>query len=307
MLYVGFIVAIFLFLSFLYYQKESKRVKREVKLERSLELKQCERLARFSTEDVTCESSIDTSEAFLHIQKEIAISSLLVLFFALTISFFLAKLSLRPMQEAQKLMDNFIESMIHDLNTPIASAKLNISALEKILEDEKTLKRVKRVDKSLDNLLSLQAQLRASVKDAKMKYVDEEFEMSIFIEEITSKYELVEFTCNDTYRVLADKLLIERVIDNLISNAIKYNSKSQKVEVTLVGRLLHVKDFGIGIEDTNKIFERYYREKSSMSGLGIGLMIVQSVCEHYAIGLHVESTLGEGSTFSLDFSSISKQ
>lgn len=286
----------------LYYKKESYRIYKEAKVEALIAQKQCERLSRFNPNGADCALHVTSSNALNELRFELLVIFLAVFFLALVVSFFLAKLSLRPMKEAQMVMDGFIESMIHDLNTPIASAKLNIESLLSRVEDSSHIKRIERIDRSLDTLLSLQTQLRASLKEAKMQYVDEPFLLSELLQDVLQKYEGLHVSIDSTQTVVADRVLIERVIDNLISNAIKYNKNANPVEVQLKGLRLHVKDRGQGIADVKRVFERYYREKSSMSGLGIGLMIVKSVCEHYGIIIEVKSTLGEGSEFILDFS-----
>ena len=98
---------------------------------------------------------------------------------------------------------------------------------------------------------------------------------------------------------------LQRIIDNNISNAIKYSYEESKIEVTLRrfdGQCeLIFKDYGFGIEDTNKIFDRYYREETGKGGFGIGLNIVKSIMEETGIELAVQSTPKEGSTFTYSF------
>ncbi|MCJ7764403.1 MAG: ATP-binding protein, partial [Thiovulaceae bacterium] len=100
---------------------------------------------------------------------------------------------------------------------------------------------------------------------------------------------------------------LQRIIDNNISNAIKYSHEQSKIEVTFRrdGELcsLIFKDDGFGIEDTARIFERYYREETGKGGFGIGLDIVKSIMDETGIELAVQSTPKEGSTFIYTFPS----
>jgi signal transduction histidine kinase len=109
--------------------------------------------------------------------------------------------------------------------------------------------------------------------------------------------------------ITADKFFIELIIDNLMSNAIKYGYEHGNVflvwDSTL--RILYVKDDGIGIlsHDLPFIFNRFYRADESRSsiikGNGLGLSIVKKLCDLQSIDLLVDSKPNQGSTFSLQF------
>jgi signal transduction histidine kinase len=98
---------------------------------------------------------------------------------------------------------------------------------------------------------------------------------------------------------------LQRVIDNTISNAIKYSYEDAKIEISLHkeedGVHLSFKDYGVGIENVDKIFQRYYREDTQKGGFGIGLNIVASIIKHYGILLRIDSTPKKGSIFTYIF------
>jgi two-component system OmpR family sensor kinase len=99
----------------------------------------------------------------------------------------------------------------------------------------------------------------------------------------------------------ADRRKITRVIDNLISNAIKYNKRNGMIEITLLQGELQIRDTGIGI-DEEKIpfmFDRYLRFNDSEGGFGVGLSIVKMILDEYAISIDVKSKEGEGTTMVL--------
>ena len=87
-----------------------------------------------------------------------------------------------------------------------------------------------------------------------------------------------------------------RLVDNLISNAIKYNKHGGVLEVILNQEKLMVKDTGIGIEaeDLKQIMQRFKRVNKSEGGFGIGLHIVSQVCESYTFDLKIESIVNKG-------------
>jgi signal transduction histidine kinase len=102
------------------------------------------------------------------------------------------------------------------------------------------------------------------------------------------------------------KTKLQRIVDNTISNAIKYSDTEESIEVKLFeenGSIIFlVKDYGVGIENVDKIFSRYYRENEAKGGFGIGLNIVKQIIDEENILLEVTSTVGKGTTFKYLFS-----
>jgi signal transduction histidine kinase len=102
---------------------------------------------------------------------------------------------------------------------------------------------------------------------------------------------------------------VAEIVSILIENAIKYSGNAKKIEVsTKKNGLLSVRDFGIGIEgkDLPHIFDRFYRVDSSRSkvnveGYGLGLSIAKSISERLGARIKVQSKVGKGSTFSVQF------
>jgi two-component system, OmpR family, sensor histidine kinase VicK len=123
---------------------------------------------------------------------------------------------------------------------------------------------------------------------------------------IESSHEIV-FHSGGKMVVSADQDKISSVISNLISNAIKYSPKEQKIEVTT--RLngsnveVRVKDYGMGIlqQDQKKIFDRYYRVETNRStavpGFGVGLYLSAEIIHRHQGQIWVESEIGKGSSF----------
>jgi signal transduction histidine kinase len=93
----------------------------------------------------------------------------------------------------------------------------------------------------------------------------------------------------------------KRLIDNNISNALKYSYENGTVKVSLKIENdfieLAIIDNGVGIKDTQKVLDRYYSENSTKGGFGIGLNIVKSVANKYGITIEIESKLKKGTIF----------
>ena len=103
----------------------------------------------------------------------------------------------------------------------------------------------------------------------------------------------------------------ERIIDNTISNAIKYSHSSSEITIYILKQndnfILQIIDKGMGIEDTDTIFTPYFQQSSENLGFGLGLTIVKEICDKYDIKIDVQSKKDEGSIFTYDFTSIAKE
>jgi len=108
----------------------------------------------------------------------------------------------------------------------------------------------------------------------------------------------------DNTILLANKEALSRVIENLLTNGVKYNTKNGSVSVVYDSNKsnLHIIDTGIGIKNKKRVFERFYKEQER--GIGIGLHIVKKLCEEMGIKITLKSEQGVGSTFTLDLSKL---
>ena len=288
-----------------YTNKETRRIHYEQKISLKLYDVQCKRLLKNAPKGFECPvKKPDFSDDFDSLYRELFIAGVLVLLFGSLLSFYLAYISLRPMREAVNMMDNFAKSMIHDLNTPITTAYLNATALKKLNLDESQNKRVNRIVQSLQMLQSLENRLKNAITNAKIEYEDKKLSLCKLCENLKERSPLIQVLCKEEIKIVADEVMITRLLDNLISNAIKYNQNNNLIKIVLSNNKLSIIDHGKGIKYPDRIFDPYYREKSSMPGLGLGLGIVKEVCEHYKILIEVESEIDHGTTVRLDFSSV---
>jgi two-component system sensor histidine kinase SenX3 len=106
-----------------------------------------------------------------------------------------------------------------------------------------------------------------------------------------------------------DSLSFERVVSNLISNAIKFSAGGKRVELSLQrqdgGIILRVRDFGVGMEsgDAKRLFNRYARlaAHKDVAGSGLGLFIVKCIVNAHGGNIDVTSAVGQGTTFEIFF------
>lgn len=229
------------------------------------------------------------SQVFVMITAPLLIASLIM-------GYFLAKEILAPLFSRNIALDKFVKDTLHELNIPVATIKANVELLKKNETDTKRLKRLDRIELASSNLLNLYNQLNYKIKSEIDRVEIEEFYLDEIINKSVKKFDEIkqDITISvDVERllILADKNGFERVIDNLISNAIKYNKTDGYIKIYSNDYDLVIEDSGIGIEENKliHIFERYYQEDSEKSGFGIGLHIVKSFCDDNKIALKIIS------------------
>lgn len=230
------------------------------------------------------------------------------------------------LKQANELKDNFLANTSHELRTPLTT----ILGFTDVLKDEAPPHHQEFLDiietsgqrlmRTLNALLDL-AKLRSGVMEANLKKVDVVLRaqdvVDVFRHKVQEKGLDLHLEVPDTsiYAYLDDRYL-ERVLDNLVSNAVKFTEEgSVTVEVEGNDRQvhIHVRDTGVGIEEEfiPHLFEDFKQESSGMDrsheGSGLGLAITARLVELMHGTIHVESTKGEGSTFTITFPRYEKR
>ena len=218
----------------------------------------------------------------------------------LLLAFLLTLYSLKPIRKALKINDEFIKDILHDFNTPITSMVLNIAMLE---EKEAKNPFIKRVQQGLDTIVLLQNNLKAFLHSstAQSTLVDIALlgkERLAFIENIYPNINFV-YEKKEKLVKLSNRDLLIRILDNLLSNASKYNRINGEVKLTISRNLLTILDTGKGIKDVSKVLERYQTEQER--GVGIGLHVVEKLTCELGIVMKIESKVDVGTEVVLDF------
>jgi two-component system CheB/CheR fusion protein len=227
---------------------------------------------------------------------------------------------LKAQQATKELMqrkDEFMSIASHELKTPITSIQgflqLALKLAKKSQSGDQMLNFIEKANRQLVNLTSLVNDLLdvTKIQAGKMQFNYGQFNLKEMLEECigdiqnTGKHEVLIEHADDVL-VYADQHRIEQVVNNFLSNAIKYSPDHKKVIVfTAVaeGQLrLTVKDFGLGIpsDKTKQVFDRFFRvnDTSSMiSGLGLGLYISSEIVQRHGGTIGVNSVINEGSEF----------
>ena len=248
----------------------------------------------------------DFFEKIYKLKQQIFISFLAIYFILCLIGYFLAKIFIQPIQKERERLDNFIKNTTHELNTPI-SALMMCTEQSTLLNNEKNLQRInlsaKRISEVYKDLTYLFLNTNKKVPQKEIylnKIITKQLE---YLSALALKKQISINTNIKEVQFKIDEESFERLVSNLISNAIKYNKLKGTIDITLDNNKLIIKDSGIGIEQSKlkDIFIRYSRINNIEGGFGIGLDIVSTICKNYNIKLDIQSKIGEGTTFTLDF------
>ena len=224
--------------------------------------------------------------------------------------FFFVKIFLKPMKNSIMLLDDFIKDTTHELNTPISAILANIEMMDMSTISEKNQKKLSRINVAAKTVSHLYQDLTYLTLNHNRESKDEWIDLKQLIKDRVEYFAILagskkinfELDLKDS-ALFIDGIKIARVLDNLISNAIKYNRRNGTIYIVLRKNYLSVRDTGIGIETekVNDIFERYTRFSSSEGGFGIGLNIVKSIIEEYHLQIKVNSTISVGTIMRIDF------
>lgn len=228
-----------------------------------------------------------------------------------SIYYFLNRSILDEFFKGEEKLRGVLKETLHELNTPVATIELNSKMLEKRLEDEKSIQRLERIKSACEDLLHLYEQMEYGIKEHIHNIEKEQFELAKIIEKSIFKFKDIKGDIKINYDgnsciLFTDKNGFEKSIDNLISNAIKYNKTKGTIFITFNENSLQIKDTGVGIDTENlfHIFDKYYQENSMSSGVGLGLNIVKKYCDDNKVNIKIDSQKDEGTTFILDLKNI---
>lgn len=252
----------------------------------------------------------DNSLWMERIFNKIVFYLILSLTFLSLFGYLLLKLFLAPMRNSLKLLDLFIKDTTHELNTPIASILANIEMLNDTKVDPKIEKKLKRVELAANTISNIYDDLTYLALDNKIISNDEIIELKSLILQRVEYFKTISTIKEISFELfldevtfLIDKKKITKVLDNLISNAIKYNKKNGIIKLTLKNHSFTVEDsgFGVGAQDLKSMFVRYKRFSTTVGGFGIGLSIVKMICDDYFINIKVTSQVNIGTKVSLSW------
>ncbi|TLX74932.1 response regulator [Labilibacter sediminis] len=217
------------------------------------------------------------------------------------------------LHEADQAKLQFFTNISHEFRTPLT---LILGYMDELIHvsPNKATKAIKSNAKRLLRLVNQLIDYR-KLDQGELKLQVSNFELNQLVANITESFQtlakqkhihLTFNPCAERLSVWLDIDKMEKVLYNLISNAIKYTASNKCIDistkVTPDSFYIHIKDQGIGLkpEDINRVFERFYRAKNNPSdGHGIGLAFVKGLVELQHGNIRISSTYGKGSTFSI--------
>jgi two-component system sensor histidine kinase CiaH len=251
------------------------------------------------------------------VRDEVVAIDIFILIVAAGVSYALAGYSLRPIQASLEAQKKFSENASHELRTPLAVIKNDAEVLLRNPSPSKEAVHatLRSSIEEIDRLSSMASDLLALARSD--NHATPALQ-SIDVTSITGKtiekmrpvaasrgIELVS-SLGDRLSIHGDGSGLERVLMNLLQNAIEHTPKGGSISVAVSSHgsqaLITVSDTGSGIEekDLPHIFERFYKGESA-SGTGLGLSIVKEIVSQHQGSIGVESVVGKGTTVSLRF------
>jgi signal transduction histidine kinase len=224
---------------------------------------------------------------------------------------------LRILRKIDQLKDEFIGLVSHELRTPLT---VILGALNTIMTEEDRLsrKQIKQLigdayyeAETLSDILANLLEL-ARAQANRLQINEEPVNIRETIDTVVKKMSQqilprqVNIVCEKSITVNADRVRLQRILHNLLDNAVKYSSSGNKIDVIVKKLnnevLIGVKDRGIGIpsELQGKLFEPFQRleqQNNKATGTGLGLVVCRRLVEAHGGRMWVESQPGQGSTF----------
>ncbi|MEM7659079.1 MAG: HAMP domain-containing sensor histidine kinase [Bacteroidota bacterium] len=229
--------------------------------------------------------------------------------------------NIERLQAVENLRRELIANVSHDLRTPLAIMQGYVETMlikEESLDGKDRRKYLNIVLDSSENLSRLIDQLfeYAKLEASQVEPVKEPFQLSELVQDVWAKYQILAEekalqlevdAATDLPLVFADVALVERVLQNLLDNALKFTPEGGRVKIQLsnseaAGVQVRVADSGPGIpeEEQSHIFDRYQRGSRTgpqAKGAGLGLAIVKKILELHDARIRVQSQLNEGTAF----------
>ncbi len=239
-------------------------------------------------------------------------------------AFYITVKALLHQNKLSEIKSDFINNMTHEFKTPLATISLAIDAVrnEKVQNDHEKMQYFsgiikeenKRMNRHVETILQaalmekqeLQLNLKSLHAHDIIQHALENYDLQLA--EKKGEIELLLNAENDKIRV--DEVHFTNLISNLVDNAIKYSGEDLHIKITTHSTnkflVIRVEDNGIGMskETVKRIFEKFYRAHTgnvhNVKGFGLGMSYVKTVIDAHKAKIKVDSSLGKGSTFTVE-------
>ena len=202
--------------------------------------------------------------------------------------------------------DRLITTAIHEINTPLSVIATHLEALGHRIEGSHYLPPIRSAVKILssiyDDFRYLQNRLRSMPQPKPIDLASFVADRVAYFEDIAAaKAQKLQTKIAPGLSIRFCPTSLQRVVDNTLSNALKYSPEESTVTITLRPKgnrhYLEIADEGPGIADIARIYERHYREHDRVGGFGVGLSIVKSICDENGVIIETQNRTPTGSRF----------
>lgn len=261
-------------------------------------------------------------ESSQNLKNNLVYFNLIILVSSAIASYFLAKITLRPIEESMEAQNRFTADASHELRTPLTAMKTEIEV--NLRDKNLDVKEARELlTSNLEEINKLEYLSSALLKLAKFdKENKKDFEKINLAEPVESAIEKVNKIADQKSITISAKLKKAEILGDqqsltelfiiLLDNAIKYSPRGSKVAVEIKKLDRHTEviftDHGVGIKasDMPHIFQRFYRadvsrSKEKIDGYGLGLSIAKRIAELHDENIFVSSQAGKGSKFTVRF------
>ena len=229
----------------------------------------------------------------------------------------------RQLEEAENIRKEFVANVTHEFKTPLTSISGFLETLQSGAQEDPEVRRkfldilsieTSRLTRLIEDLLII-----SEIENKRTPQIDESFDVKETLTQIIGAMKpiseslkvKIQLQAQDGIYLRGSEDRFTQMLVNLIENALKYSEPgggvlvhASKAEASVE---VFVRDYGIGIANENmpRLFERFYRIDKSrsqkMGGTGLGLSIVKHAATLFNAKLRVESAIGQGSTFYIEF------
>ena len=209
----------------------------------------------------------------------------------------------------------FIADTVHQIRTPLTNIMMNAEMVKKLQKDSSLYSFIDKIDASVNMLSNSYEDLAYITTSDTFEYAAAKINLTHILKDRirffstiskVSKKE-IESNIEDNIFININQIEVERIIDNNISNAIKYATKNELITINLYKNndklILEFKSFGNAIKNKDRIFDKNYREDEGKRGLGLGLNMVKNICDKYGI-LYEVSYLNNQNIFTYNLSNL---
>ena len=274
----------------------------------------------FEGQQVVVTATISVSPVIHRMAYTLLITILLSVFLIFCLVYQI--LTICRQRHIEAIRQEFLHTMIHELKRPISTLKMCVSFMgnERMMQDGESKQKILSSSYiELDNLTMYFSKLRdITLSDAtEIPLVKSEFSLRELIEECRDKQNIpagkdvkMEIVGDSNLKIRADRMHLANIVCNLLENAVKYSVEAVTIRIDYRmcedGMLqITVADNGFGIvkADQRYVFDKFYRSETvkdkSIPGIGLGLSYVKLLVEAHGGSISLDSTEGEGTTFTI--------